>query len=407
MPWKVNDVKDERIGAIERWQKTGESVAELARRFEVSRKTIYKWLERYELEGVDGLEDRSRRPLLQARRTSEEAEQWIIDLRRAHPGWGAFKLRNVLHRKKPELKLPAESTIGLILKRHGLNGRVKRRRRTPPYLAPLAHAREPNDVWAIDFKGWFKTGDGTRCDPLTMTDQASRYLLCCRDVDETTTAAVRREMEQVFRSCGLPERMRSDNGPPFASPGPGGLSQLSVWWVRLGIQPERIAPGEPQQNGRHERFHRTLAEDTAMPAAATRADQQQRFEEFAQVYNTERPHEALGGDTPAERYRSSPRAYPEKLPELEYPAGIQLRRVDQDGRFRWKQARARAGRALVHQVVGVEEVDDDVWRVWFGPVLLGLLDESRGRTKTADKLLSYWPALLRPKPGESSQPEPD
>ena len=396
MPWKVSDVKEQRFRLIERWKETGESVAELARRFEVSRKTIYKWLDRYELSGLDGLEDRSREPHAQGRRTPAESEQWIVDLRRANPRWGAWKLREVLRRKRPELTLPAESTIGLILKRHGLNGRPVRHRRTPPYPGPLAHAREANDVWAIDFKGWFLTGDGQRCDPLTVSDQASRYLLCCRSLWQTNTSCVRRELERIFRAYGLPRRMRSDNGSPFASTAPGGLTTLSVWWVRLGIVPERIEPGEPQQNGRHERMHLTLKQETAAPPAQSRAAQQQRFAEFLRKYNEERPHEALGGDTPAERYQRSAREYPEKLAELEYPCGLQLRKVDHDGRFRWKQARCRAGGALAHQVVALEAVDDDVWRVWFGPVPLGLLHERKGHSATVKKENSHWPTLRLP-----------
>jgi hypothetical protein len=251
-------------------------------------------------------------------------------------------------------------------------------------------------VWAIDFKGWFRTGDGVRCDPLTVSDAASRYLLCCRPVMAATGARVREQLERVFREYGLPGRMRSDNGTPFASTGVGGLSDLSVWWIRLGIVPERIEPGAPQQNGRHERMHRTLKEETATPPAASMAEQRARFELFQRTYNEERPHEALGGATPAERYAPSARALPERLPELEYPAGIQLRKADEGGKIRWKQARCRVGAALAGEVIGVEQIDEGVQRLWFGPVALGLLDERKGHSQTRRKGFSHWPPLQPP-----------
>jgi putative transposase len=393
MPWKVSDVMEERFRLIERWNDSGESIAELARRFQVSRKTVYKWLERYELGGLEELADRSRRPLVQAARTSAESESWIVDVRHAHSSWGPRKLRQWLERKHPEQHWPAESTIGLILERHGLNGRRAKRRHATPSAQPLAHARQANDVWAIDFKGWFCCGNGERCDPLTVSDAASRYLLCCQTVAATNTEAVQQELTRVFRRYGLPQRMRSDNGSPFASTGVGGLSRLSVWWTRLGIVPERIEPGEPQQNGRHERMHRTLKAETAAPPAENLHAQQRRFAHFLEIYNHERPHQALAGDSPADHYQRSPREFSEKLMELEYPPGMELRKADEGGKFRWKQARCRVGQALAHQVVGIQPVDDGVSRVWFGPVLLGLLDERKGCSPTALKENSQWPPL--------------
>lgn len=396
MPWKVSDVMEERFRLIERRREGGDSITELAARFGVSRKTAYKWLERFEESGLEGLKDHSRRPLVQAGRTSGEIEQWVSDLRRTHPSWGPRKLRQWLERKRPEQSWPAESTIGLILKRCGLNGKRSRRRHATPSSQPLAHASGANQVWSIDFKGWFRCGDGSRCDPLTVSDAATRFLLCCRAVASTDTEAVKCELKRVFRHYGLPERMRSDNGSPFASTGVGGLSTLSVWWVKLGIVPERIEPGEPQQNGRHERMHRTLRAETAMPPAATVAAQQKRFAEFLGIYNHERPHEALGGETPGEQYQRSAREFPRKLPELEYPAGWPLRLADERGKIRWKQARCRVGQALAGEVVGLEEIDDSVWRVWFGPVLLGLLDERKGPSRAARKIDSHWPPLQSP-----------
>jgi transposase InsO family protein len=396
MPWKVSGVMEQRFRLIERWTDSGESVSELARRFGVCRKTVYKWLQRYELGGLEELKDHSRRPLVQAARTPAEVEAWITDLRRTHPSWGPRKLRAWLERKHPEHGWPAESTIGLILERQGLNGKRAQRRHATPSAQPLEHAKHANDVWSIDFKGCFRCGNGERCDPLTVSDAASRYLLCCRAVAGTDTEAVEQELTRVFRRFGLPQRMRSDNGSPFASTGVGGLSRLSVWWIRLGIVPERIEPGEPQQNGRHERMHRTLKAETAAPPAENVDAQQRRFTKFIEMYNHERPHQALDGDTPSDRYERSPREFSGALVEVTYPAGMELRRTDEGGKFRWKQVRCRAGKALAHQIVGVEPVDDGVSRVWFGPVLLGLLDERKGYTETAVKENSHWPPLARP-----------
>jgi ferredoxin-like protein FixX len=255
---------------------------------------------------------------------------------------------------------------------------------------------EVNDLWCVDFKGWFLCGDGACCQPLTITDGLSRYLLCCRDVKSARFEQVQRLQTAVFREYGLPVRMRSDNGPPFASTGVGGLSRLSVWWIRLGIRPERIEPGQPQQNGRHERMHRTLKWETARPPAGSIIRQQQRFNEFVREFNQERPHEALAGACPADLYQPSARPFPRNLPELCYPCGLELRRADESGKIRWKQARCRVGQALAHEVLAIEPIDDGVARVWFGPVLLGLLDERDGASKGRKKDCGYWPPLRSP-----------
>jgi putative transposase len=396
MPWKVSDVMEQRYALIERWRSGEESVAELARRYQLSRKTIYKWMDRFEEEGRAGLGDQSRRPHRQALRTPAEDEQWILDLRHAHPTWGPKKLRSWLERHHPEQEWPARSTIGLILKRHGLSSAQPKRRRATASPGPLAPPQAVNDLWCVDFKGWFLCGNGECCQPLTMTDGLSRYLLCCRDVTPTRYAEVRRAQTAVFRQYGLPVRLRSDNGPPFATTGVGGLSRLSVWWIHLGILPERIEPGQPQQNGTHERMHRTLKRETARPPASSAARQHQRLQNFVQEYNHERPHEALQGACPADLYRPSKRPFPEKLPELVYPAGRELRRADESGKIRWKQARCRVSQALAHEVLAVEPIGDGVSRVWFGPVLLGVLDERDGYSKTRKKDFSYWPPLQSP-----------
>jgi len=387
---------EERFRLIERWKESEESISDLAKRFGVSRKTVYKWLERYEQGGIEDLADRSRRPLVQAGRTPGELEQWIVNLRQTHPTWGPKKLKRFLERHQPELAWPAESTVALILDRNGLTTKKKRRRRATPSQQPLAQAKEPNDIWSIDFKGWFCCGDGTRCDPLTVSDAASRFLLCCHAMERTTTPFVMAKLSKVFREYGIPARMRSDNGTPFASTGFGGLSKLSVWWIRLGILPERLEPGEPQQNGRHERMHRTMKQETANPAAEDRQKQQKRFDEFKRVYNFERPHEALSGDCPADHYTASLKPFPERLLELEHPSGFEMRKADESGKFRWKQARCRLGEALAHEVVGIEAVDDGMQRIWFGPVWLGLLDERKGYRQAATKETSSWPPLQSP-----------
>jgi transposase InsO family protein len=395
MPWKETVVMEERFRLIER-RDAGESIAELARRFEVSRKTVYKWLERYQAGGMEKLADRSRRPLVQAGRTDEAIEKWLVDLRHTHNSWGPRKLRQFLVRRQPEKRWPAESTIALILDRHGLTAKRKKRHRATPSAQPLQAAKEANDIWSIDFKGWFLCGNGERCDPLTVSDAATRYLLCCESMENTDTDSVKKTLTGLFQQFGLPRRIRSDNGPPFASTGLGGLSRLSVWWIRLGILPERIEPGEPQQNGRHERMHRTLHQETANPASANVKKQQKSFDQFRTTYNCERPHEALKGACPNDLYKASTRTFPVTLPELEYREGLELRKADQDGKIRWKQARCRLGQALANEVVGVEPIDDGVQRIWIGPVLLGLLDERKGFSQTANKRDSSWPPLQSP-----------
>ena len=258
--------------------------------------------------------------------------------------------------------------------REGLVVGRRKRLRVPSYSAPLEHATAANRVWCADFKGWFLCGDGQRCDPLTCTDAYSRYLLRCQHVPKTDGIHVRSVFEAVFREYGLPYAIRTDNGSPFASRAPGGLSRLSMWWLRLGILHERIDPGCPQQNGRHERMHLTLKLDTAAPPMANLRRQQEAFRAFAREYNEVRPHEALNNHTPAERYTPAARPYPARLPELEYPAGAQLRWVSQQGSVKWKCRRTFISEVLGRQAVGLIEVDDEVFEVYYGPLLLGWLD---------------------------------
>ena len=376
MPWKESKVLDERKNFIREWEKGEEKLAELCRWYGISRPTAYTWLGRYEAEGEVGLEDRSRVPHECPHAMREGVREAILQLRRAHPRWGPRKLRAYLQAERPQRNWPAASSIGVLLSREGLAQSRRLRRRTPAQSEPLAHAQAPNQVWCADYKGWFYCGDGQRCDPLTISDAFSRYLLRCRAVPKTDGIKARSVFEAVFREYGLPDRIRTDNGPPFASRAPAGLSRLSMWWMRLGIVHERITPGCPEQNGRHERMHQTLKQETASPPRGDLRKQQQAFQEFEREYNQERPHEALAYRRPAELYVGSARVYPSRLPELEYPAGVHLRRISQQGSVKWKGARTFISEVVARQCVGLLETEEDFFEVYYGPVLLGWLEAS-------------------------------
>ena len=379
MPWKTACAVDQRTQFIAAWLLGEETMSELCRRFGISRKTGYKVLGRYAAEGPSGLRERSHAPHQQAQAVPAAVQHAVLAARRAHPTWGPRKLRAWLARRQPADAWPAASTIGTLLHRQGLTAPRRRRRAAPP-TAGVQPSGAANAVWAADFKGWFRTGDGQRCDPLTLSDLYSRFLLRSQLVARATEEDVRPVFEAAFREYGLPERMRSDNGPPFASVGAGGLSRLAVWWVRLGIRPERIAPGHPEQNGEHERMHRTLKAETLRPPAATPRAQQRALDAFRHAYNTERPHEALGQQPPAAWYTPSPRPYPERLPPLEYLDAVAVRRVRHNGEIKWRGAHVFISQALTGEFVGLDEVTDGHWRVCFGPVELGWLD-ARGPTR--------------------------
>jgi transposase InsO family protein len=360
------------------------SMTELCARYAISRKTGYKWLARARAAG--GLCEHSRRPHSCPHAVAPALVERIVRLRRAHRRWGPKKLRRVLTERWPTDAWPARSTISLLLKRHGLAApRARRRRpgRTPGTLSPMD---APNAVWAIDFKGHFRTGDGAWCYPLTITDGFSRYLLACDGLPRPTRAATRQTLERVFREYGLPTVIRSDNGVPFAGPGLARLSRLAVWWIHLGIRPELIAPGAPQQNGRHERMHRTLKAETAMPAAPTLTAQRRRFARFRRVYNECRPHEALAQAYPATWYTPSPRAYPTVLPPLEYPDQWRVVTVYGSGDLRWHGTLIWLSDVLCGERVGLHEVADGYWALHLGPCLLGVLDERRKRVRAASLL---------------------
>jgi len=376
MPWEETCSMDERMQFVADYLKDQWPVAQLCRQYGISRKTGYKWIDRYEAEGWPGVREHSRAPHTHPRLTPVAIQERLVQLRLQRPHWGPRKLLHRLATVEPGTPWPAPSTAGEILTRHGLVATRRRRRRTPPATQPLQPALLPNEVWATDFKGWFRTHDGTRIDPLTLSDLASRYLLRCQHVRDTTAATVQPVFVAAFREFGLPAAIRSDNGPPFASVGLGGLSRLAVWWIRLGIRPERIQPGHPEQNGRHERLHRTLKQATAHPPCRTWRLQQRAFEQFCQDYHHERPHEALAMQTSAHCYTRSPRAFPRRLPEVEYPTGSQVRRVRSTGEIKWRGRLVFLSEALIGEPVGLREIENDLWRIEFGPMPLALYHTS-------------------------------
>lgn len=385
MPWKAKGVAEQRLRFVEEWEKQEQSLSALCRAYEISRQTAYTWLERYEAEGVEGLQDRSRAPHRHPNQVGEEVEKQILALREKHPQWGARKIRSRLERFGCEGSVPALSTIGQILRDYGLTVPRRRRSRAPRRTVPLAHADGPNRVWCADFKGWFRTGDGRRCDPLTISDGYSRYLLECQLVEAEDERHSKPVFERAFREHGLPERMRTDNGAPFGSNGETGLTGLAVWWIRLGIFPERIRPGRPQENGRHERMHLTLKQATACPPASTWRGQQRRFDQFRQEYNHERPHEALGQASPGEFYVASSRLWPPRLPEVHYGPEQEVRVVGAGGQIRWRGDRKFISHALRGEPIGLRRIAERAWRVHFSFYELGVLEDGRSRLWTPEQ----------------------
>jgi transposase InsO family protein len=373
MVWKETCAMEERMRFVMAAVDNVEPFAALCRRFGVSRKTGYKWLGRYDDAGVDGLKERLRAPLHHPRALAAEIAEHCLKVRREHPTWGPVKVRSWLEQHAAPMRWPAPSTIGELFDREGLTVRRRLRRRSPPSSAPFGQCTAANDVWCIDFKGWFVTGDGKRCEPLTLSDAHSRYLLRCQALARSDTDHVWPVLDAALREFGLPQRLRSDNGPPFASCGAGGLSQLSVKLIKAGVVPERIAPGKPQQNGRLERLHLTLLQDAATPPARTLREQLKRLRNFQHIYNEERPHQALGNDTPAKRYTASPRRFDGVLREPSYSADHQVRRVRHNGEIRWQGTTIYISAALVGEPIGLSENGDGGWTASFGPVALGFI----------------------------------
>ena len=371
------NVWDERGRFVRDFESGHWSMTELCERYGVSRPTGYKWLARGRKGGA-GLVDRSHAPHQCPHRTSADLEALIVAARREY-GWGAKKLRQVLRTRYPSRSWPARSTFNEILDRHALLQKNRRRPKwTHPGAAPLDTER-PNQVWPVDFKGQFRTGDGRYCYPLTVTDHFSRSLLVCHGLRSVATAGTTPVFRTLFREVGLPEAIRSDNGAPFASTGIHGLSALNVWWMQLGIVHQRIPPSSPQENGTHERMHRDLKRETARPASGSLRAQQRRFNAFRARYNTERPHEGMGDRTPSSLWRPSPRPYPERIMSPTYPAHLEVRRVSTAGTFSLHGAQPFLSEVLRGQDIGLEEVADGVWNIVYYSTLLGKLDERHRR----------------------------
>jgi putative transposase len=367
---------DERWQFVRDAQRDRFTMSELCARYGVSRRIGYKWLARYEAEGRRGLADRSHVAHHCPHKIPAAMEDLLITERIAHPHWGARKLLAVLARHHPRIRSwPAASTVADLLARRGLVHQRRARRPSvhPGVVRPVTVA--PNDLWTADFKGQFRTGDRKYCYPLTLADQHTRYLLACRGVGSTQTLTAKPIFERVFREYGLPLAIRTDNGVPFATQAIHGLSYLNVWWMRLGILHQRSRPGCPQDNGAHERMHRTLKRQAIKPVRASCTAQQRNFDAFRHEYNDERPHEHLHQATPASQYRASERPYPERLPPLEYPGHFLVKKITTGGTFRFRTRLLYLANAMVDQHIGLEETDDGIWAIHFNTVLLATFDE--------------------------------
>lgn len=375
MPWKETGPMLERTRFIVDYLSGCFTVSELAVRYGVSRKTLYKWLARHDASGIAGLSDRPRIAVAFPHRTPEEVAREIIAFKRRFPFMGPKKILARLRELNPQMDWPAPSTASEILRREGLvQTRVRRRPAVHPVRARIK-PEAPNDLMTVDFKGHFRLGNARYCYPLTIVDGFSRFLMACHSLTSNDYLGTRRVFERVFRTYGLPRRILSDNGSPFASPGLARLSRLSMWWVRLGIGIERIVPGRPEQNGAHERMHRTLKDETTRPPANDHRRQQRVFDRFRHEYNEERPHEALDQRRPSTIYKPSPRAYPEHLPAIVYPGHYETRSVSQGGLMRWKDDRIFVSKTLEGETIALEEIDDGIWSVYYGEVLLARFDE--------------------------------
>lgn len=378
MPWKVCKPMDERLKFVARLL-DGEKMAGLCREFGISRKTGYKILGRYHDSGLEALTDRSRRPYRQANQLPFQIETLIVRLKQDKPSWGAPKIRERLRRLYPDVHTPAISTVHAVLDRHGLVKRRSRHRRERREGTPLSQALEPNQLWCADYKGEFMLADKRYCYPLTITDFASRYLFACEALSTTKEAYAFTVFERIFKEFGLPGAVRTDNGVPFASPNAlFNLSRLSVWWLRLGIAIERIKPGCPQQNGRHERMHLTLKLETTKPAGQNSLQQQAKFDDFIDSFNNERPHQAIGMRCPAELYRPSSRPYL-GLPELDYPFHDKAVTVTTCGRICFKMQKINLSTVFAGQTLGIRQVDDRIWLVSFMHYDLGYFDDETCR----------------------------
>ena len=379
MPWKETCAMNEKMQMIKNWKSDKCTGTDLSLIYTVSRKTIYKWINRYQAEGATGLEEHSRAPLYHRNATAPEIVNKIMTVKRRHQKWGPKKIIAWLKKQDQEKRWPAVSTASLILKKEGLVIPRRKRHRTPPYTDPFTACNRPNAVWSADYKGQFRTENCKLCYPLTVTDNYSRYLLLCRGLARPTFMETRPWFELIFREYGLPEAIRTDNGAPFASVGLAGLSRLSVWFIKLGIIPERIEPGHPEQNGRHERMHRSLKEATANPPRNTIKAQQKAFDDFVYEYDFERPHEALGQNNPASIYNKSERPYPRKIPRIEYDYNADIRKVNRNGEIKWKGKHLYISKALIGEYIALKQIEEQLWEILFSSYLLGILNEATAK----------------------------
>lgn len=374
MPWEETSVMDERRRFVVEFQRGFYTMTELCERYGVPRMTGYKWVERFEDGGPPGLRDLSRAPHHQAQETDPELVDALLQCRRKHPTWGPRKLLKILEKHFPHMTWPAPSTVGGILKRNGL---ILPRRRRPKVIHPGRPTTDytgPNDIWAADFKGEFLMGNGAYCYSLTVTDGFTRYLLACKALPSTEGAGAIPVFKRLIRTYGLPSTILTDNGAPFATTGLHRLSRLSVWWIKLGIQPLLIEPGHPEQNGRHERMHRTLKKEATKPPKDDLARQQREFNRFRAEYNDVRPHEAIDMKTPASCYQASPRPFPERIEPFDYPDHFKVRKVSTSSSIRWNHRPLSISRTLIGEYVAFEEIDDGLFSVFFRNVLLGRFD---------------------------------
>lgn len=372
MAWKKCDIMDERIKFVSRLL-DGECMSELCREFNISRKTGYKFYSRYKSEGIEGFYDKSRRPLNVGNRLARDLEQRIIELKQEYPTWGARKIRDRFNKRNPEVKLPALSTVHAVLDRNGLVKERKRRYRSQG--TSLSNSLEPNDLWCADFKGQFKLKNGKYCYPLTITDNASRYILTCESLESTCEATAFPVFERAFKDYGVPDAIRTDNGVPFANPRTiFNLSRLSVWWLRHGIRIERIEPGQPQQNGRHERMHKTLKDEATKPPANNIIAQQEKFDLFMNYFNSDRPHESLDMKCPEEVHVKSKKTYSD-LEFLEYKTHDRTITVTASGSMKLNGSSVFVSEVLAYQQLGIKKIEDDIWTVSFMDYDLGFFDE--------------------------------
>jgi len=376
MPWKETNAMNEKVKFISAWLTNEYTMTDLCKQFNISRETGYKIVNRYKVEGIRGLEEHSRAHYRHPAQTEENSIDMILKSKLRYPKWGPRKLKAWLEDAYKEHKWPAASTIGEILKRNGMVSVKKSRAKIQPYTDPFILCNEPNAVWSADFKGQFKLGSNEMCYPLTISDNYSRYLLCCDCFGRPTLDNVKHSFENIFRKNGLPKAIKTDNGTPFSTVGIAGLSKLSIWWLKLGIMPERIKPGHPEQNGRHERMHRTLKEATALPPKETMRSQQLAMHKFMKEYNNERPHEALGNLKPANIYNASRNEYPNKLPEVEYDTNMIVKKVKHNGEIKIKSNCYYVGTVLTGESVGLKDMDGEL-HLYFSKLKIGIVDQKK------------------------------